>query len=168
MMRIKLFVIVFLWCVSCGYRPVTGTVPGGGKTIYVPLVGNKTPYPSLAGPLTSVLRHRLAVSGVEVVNKSAGTARLQVKILGVQGDPGMLGTQGDQLVPVDTVWRIEAEARVIGSDGEDLKGPTLFDVQGRAFAQGGSALGEESLGQRERTDLLDDLADAIVSKLFEN
>jgi hypothetical protein len=167
-MRMLFFTVVVVCCFSCGYRPVTGVVPGGGKAIYVPVVENKTPYPSLAGPMTSVLRQRLAVSGVEVVSKGAGAVRLRVTILQVQGDPGMLGTRGDQLVPVDTIWRIEAEARVIGLDGKNLRGPIRFDVQGRAFAQGGSALGEESLGQRERTNLLDDLADAIVSKLFEN
>jgi hypothetical protein len=80
----------------------------------------------------------------------------------------MLGTEGDQLVPVDTLWRIKAEARVIGVDGTNLKGPSQFEVKGRSFAEGGSPLGQEALGQRERTDLLDDLADAIVSKLFED
>jgi hypothetical protein len=167
-MGVFFFTAIVACFVSCGYRPVAGVIPGGGKSVYVPLVENKTSYPSLAGPMTSVLRHRLAVSGVDVVSKGAGAVRLQVTILQVDGDPGMLGTQGDHLVPVDTIWRIEAEARVIGLDGKNLKGPTQFDVQGRSFAQGGSPLGEESLGQRERTSLLDELADAIVSKLFED
>jgi outer membrane lipopolysaccharide assembly protein LptE/RlpB len=167
-MRIFFIIAVIVCCASCGYRPVTGVVPGGGKSIRVPLVKNKTAYPSLSAPMTSVLRYRLAASGVEVVNTGKGVVRLQVIILQVQGEPGMLGTEGERLVPVDTLWRIKAEARVVDAGGKNLKGPAKFDVQGRSFAQGGSPLGQEALSQRERTELLDDLADAIVSKLFED
>lgn len=166
-MRIILLSVWILFCASCGYRPVTAAVPGDGRAVFVPLVENKTPYASLSAPMTSVLRQRLAASGVEVVLKGAGAARLLVVILQVDGAPGMLGTQGDHLVPVDTLWRMVAEARVVEASGKAIVGPTRFEVEGRSFAQGGSPLAEESLGQRARTDLLDELADAIVSQLFE-
>jgi hypothetical protein len=167
-MRMVFFAALVGCCVCCGYRSVKGAVPGGDRSIRVPLVQNKTAYPSLSAPMTSVLRYRIAESGIEVVNKGKGVVRLQVTILQVHGKPGMLGTEGRRLVPVDTLWRIQAEARIVDADGENLKGPAEFDVQGRSFAQGGSPLGQEALSQRERTDLLDDLADAIVSKLFED
>ncbi|MCP4200089.1 MAG: hypothetical protein GY762_23350 [Proteobacteria bacterium] len=165
----KFLIVAAIMCfVSCGYRPVKGVVPGGGKSIRVPLVQNKTAYPSLSAPMTSVLRYRMAESGVAVVNKGEGVVRLQVTILQVHGEPGMLGTEGERLVPVDTLWRIQAEARIVDAAGENLKGPAKFDVSGRSFAQGGSPLGQEVLSQRERTELLDDLADAIVAKFFED
>ncbi len=151
---------------SCGYRSVRGAAPGDTGAIHVPLVRNEAAFAGLAGPLTSAMRKRLARSGVEVVGSGEGVPRLEITIVEVHGDPGMLTTRDDRLTPVDTIWNITARARIVRADGAELVEARHFDVQGRAYS-GGTVLAEESLGHRRRQALLDDLSDVIARSFFE-
>ncbi len=159
-------VIALAAIVSCGYQPLLGTVPGGDSKVHVPLVENKTPYLGLAGSLTSAIRLRLAGSGIPVTSYSRNAATLAVTINRVEGKPGMLGTKEDKLIPVDSIWRIQATARLIDSGKVLIAGPFQFEVAGRAFS-GDNVQAEESLGHHRRQSLLDDLADEIARHLFE-
>lgn len=171
--RIVIAVLVLL--VSCGYRPQSSTVPGGGSAVHVPTAKNKTSYPDLSGPLTSAVRRRLSRDGLLVVGKGHGAAQLQITILEVRTRPGMLGTEGNRLegnrlernrlIPIDTIWRIQTEAELTEPGGAQIASGEQFMVEGRAFSPSG-ALSEESLGHRRRQALLDDLADAISKRLF--
>ena len=158
--------IVLLFVTSCGYAPVWGTLPGGGSEIRVPMVENRTAYPGLAGPLTAALRKRLAKSGLKVVH-DGDAPRLQVTIVQVSSGPGMLTSQDDRLRPVDSIESIAVEYLLKSSSGEEMTEVDIVEVSGRAYS-GGSPLAEESLGQRERQALLDELADAISVNLLEN
>ncbi len=151
---------------ACGYRAVRGTVPGGGDAIHVPVAGNSTAYPGLAGPLSAAVRKRLARSGVKVVGSKKGAPRLEITITDARGVPGMLTTRDDRLTPVDTVWNITVEAKITRLGDDDLAPLEQFEAQGRAYS-GGTVLAEESLGHRRRQVLLDDLADDIARFFFE-
>ncbi|MCP4674966.1 MAG: hypothetical protein GY854_05565 [Deltaproteobacteria bacterium] len=143
-----------------------GTVPGGGDKIHVPVAGNNTSYPGLAGPLSAAVRKRLARSGVEVVGSGKGAPRLEITIVEARGETGMLTTRDDRLTPVDTIWHIIVEARITRLGDDEAQAPEQFEAQGRAYS-GGTVLAEESLGHRRRQALLDDLADAIATYFFE-
>ncbi|MCP4600627.1 MAG: hypothetical protein GY847_08870 [Proteobacteria bacterium] len=158
--------VILLLPAACGYTPILGTVSGGGSDIHVPLACNETAYPSLRGPLTEALRKRAARSGIEVVNRKKGVPSLEVTILRVQGEPGMLTTKDNRLIPVDSIWCISAEARLVVSNSGMPKELETFEVCGRAYS-GGTVLAEESLGHRRRKALMDDLADAVVRHFFE-
>jgi hypothetical protein len=159
-----MFVIVYASLTSCGYKPVVGHVAGG--QVCVAIVENKTPYPGLSHSLTSALRHRLSTSGIRVVRGGNRVAGLRVTILAVEGRPGMLGTREGHLIPLDSIWRIRADARLTGPDGLEIAGSDQFQVVGRSYS-GGNPQAEESLGDRRRLSLVDDLADAVVAYLFE-
>jgi hypothetical protein len=150
--------------VGCGYRPLVARVPGGGERIAVPPVENRTSYAGLAGPLAGALRRALARDGLEVVGAGQGAPRLEVVLQRVDGGPGMLGTSGERLVPVDLRWEVTAEAAVVGADGVRA-GPTEVRVDGRSMA-GGGATAEEALGDRARQSLMEELAREIVRVLF--
>lgn len=158
--------IALLFAASCGYAPVSGTLPGGGNEIRVPTVENRTSYSGLAGPLTGALRKRIAKSGLKVVH-DGGAPSLRVTIVKVSGKPGMLTTRNDRLAPVDTIECIVVEYRLVDLRGVVLTDTQSVEVSGRAYS-GGSPLAEESLGQRERRALLDKLADAVAERLMES
>jgi hypothetical protein len=151
---------------ACGYAPLIGRVPGGGDRVSIPVAQNRTPYDGLAGPLTSALRQKLAVSGVEVEPTGGSAPALEVRILRVELSPGMLGVSGGRLVPLESVSRIEAEASLVRSDGAVLEGPVQVSAEGRSLA-GGNVSAEESLAARGRLYLMDDLANAVVAAIFE-
>jgi hypothetical protein len=150
---------------SCGYTPQSGTLPGGGNEIRVPIAKNKTAYPGLAGPFTAALRQRLARSGIRVVSEG-DAPRLEVIIVDVNTRPGMLTARKDRLSPVDSIESIVAEYKLTDAAGVSLVEPDRIEVSGRAYS-GGSPLAEESLGQRRRQALRDALADDIALRLFD-
>ena len=155
-----------IFVLACGYKPIASTVPGGGKSIHVPLVKNQTSYADLAAPLTTAIRHRLARSGIRVVSGNKGAPRLLVTIVSVQGEPGMLGVRNNRLVPLDTMWSIRVEATIRSANGTTLTEPEVLLAHGRAFS-GDSAMSEEALGKRRRQVLLEDLAEYVAQYLFE-
>ena len=154
-----------LLVISCGYRPVRGTVPGGSDEIHVPSVINKTPHPALAGPLTASVRRQLAKDGLHVVDKGHSAARLHITIYHIESKPGMLTARDDQLIPLDSVWRIRIEAHITDPKGALIAGPEKLSVEGRAVAAG-NPLFQESQGNRRLTTLLDELARAISRQMF--
>jgi hypothetical protein len=155
-----------IFVLACGYKPIASTVPGGGKSIHVPLVKNRTPYADLVAPLTAAIRHRLARGGIRVVSGNKGAPRLHVTIVGVEGKPGMLGVENDRLVPLDTIWSIRVETTIRSTNGTMLAEPEVLLAHGRAFS-GDSPTSEEALGKRRRQALLEDLAEYIARYLFE-
>jgi hypothetical protein len=140
-------------------------VPGGGEQIHVPPVANRTSYGGLAGPLTGALRRNLARDGLDVVGSGQGAPRLEVVLVRIDGGPGMLGTAGDRLVPVDLRWEVAAESAVVGPDGGARAGPLEVRVEGSSVARGG-VTAEETLGARAREELMDELAREIVRAMF--
>ena len=162
---ISLFAASFslLFAVSCGYRSVGATTGEGGKRIAVPIARNQTAMKGLAGPLTSSLRIKLAKTGLEVTQSNRGAPRLEVDIILVESEPGMLTVNGSHLDAVDSIRSIHARATLVGYDGEILEGPHQFEVQGRAYA-GGNPVSDEALGSRKLRALLDDLAAEIVAR----
>lgn len=158
--------MVLLFVASCGYAPVAGKVPGGGSEVRVPMVENRTAYSGLAGPLTAALRQRLAKSGLNVVY-DGGAPSLEVTIVQVSSGPGMLTAREDRLRPVDSIESVVAEFTLTSSGGKTLVEPDRVEASGRAYS-GGGPLAEESLGQRRRQALLDELADAIAERLVES
>jgi outer membrane lipopolysaccharide assembly protein LptE/RlpB len=151
---------------GCGYRPVIGALPPGVDSVHVPPVANATARAGLAAPLTSALRKRLARSGIEVTRKGAAHARLEVEILEVGSEPGMVSTEDGRLVPEDAIWSVRAVARLVDPGGRPLAEPVWISRRGRA-STGGSVHAEQALGHRRRLQLLDELADGIVAELFE-
>jgi hypothetical protein len=151
---------------ACGYRPVLGTLPDGLEAIHVPTVTNETAFAGLTAPLTSSLRKRVARSGLPVVGPGKGGARLEARIVDVRSEPGMVTAANGRLVPVDTLWTIRVEARLVGPGDRSLSMTEVFERQGRAYS-GGSVRAEEALGGRSRLALLDELADVIVRSLLE-
>ena len=149
---------------GCGYRPLVARVPGGGERIAVPPVENRTSYAGLAGPLAGALRRELARDGLDVVGSGQGAPRLEVVLARIDGGPGMLGTAGDRLVPVDIRWEVTAEAAVVDAGGA-RSDPVQVRAVGRSVA-GDGVTAEEELGDRTRQQLVDELAREIVRALF--
>jgi len=150
---------------SCGYQPLIARVPGGGTAISVPLVENRTAHADLAAPLTSALRRRLAGEGLDVRSAGGPVPALEVEIKSVNGMAGLVEQRGERLLPLESVWRIEVEARVAAPDGTLIAGPERVAAEGRAIA-GGDALAEQALGARRRAELLDELGARIVEALL--
>lgn len=142
-----------------------GHVPGGGDRVSIPVASNRTPYDGLAGPLTAALRSKLALLGVEVVSAGGSAPSLEVRILRVDLSPGMLGVSDGRLVPFENISRVEAEARLVRSDGAVLAGPATVSVEGRNLT-GGSVGAEEALASRGRLYLMDALADVVAGAIF--
>ena len=154
-----------LFASHCGYRPLKGSVPGGGRDIHVPLVKNRTPYPGLVAPLTSAIRRQSAASGLHVVRTRQDVPRIEATIVAVAQRPGMLRAEAGHLLPVDTIWSISVEATLVDANGQIAVGPELIEIKGRAYS-GTTVQSEESMGQHRREALMDDVADAIVTFMF--
>jgi len=150
---------------SCGYRPLVGTVPGGGRDVVIPTAENNTAYVELSGPLTAALRRSSARYGLTVAASDSNAARLRAVVVAVNGEPGMLKVEGKSLVPLDKVWRIDVDAELFGADGAVLVPKKRFSAEGRAFLVS-TPDAEEALGQERRAALVDEIADAIVSFVF--
>ena len=160
------FALTLLAIVSCGYRPVRGQVPGGGGEVCVPPVENRTSYPGLTAQLTYSLRKRLARSGIDVKMKGEGAPNLKVTIAEVEGGPGMVQAENGGLVPLERIWKIKAEAKLVRPGGKEIFGAESFEVSARSYT-GDNPLAEESLGQRGLLALLDELSDEIAVRIFE-
>ena len=154
------------FCVACGYKPVTAQLPQGVNAIAVPVAENRTAYDDLSVPLTSTLRRTAARAGISVITKGARAAVLRVSVVSVQGEAGMLQKEGNHLLALDRIWRIEADASLEGRDGTVIIPQQRFTVSGRSLALSSSS-SEEALAAERRATLLDDLAAAIVRDFFE-
>jgi outer membrane lipopolysaccharide assembly protein LptE/RlpB len=158
---------IFLLLPGCGYHPISGTIPGGGSVVHVKPATNETPFPGLASPITSALRKRLVQAGIEVVGSGHGAPRIEIRLVEVDSSPGMLTASNGRLKPMDTIWSIAATVTVSKPGAPALAGPRRFEVKGRSFS-GDGVLAEESLGERRRVALIDDLVDQIVADMFEH
>ena len=158
------FLFLVLLC-GCGYRPLSASMPDGVASVVVPTAGNRTAYAGLAAPLTAEVRRKAAEAGVSIRASDARAARLEMTVVSVNGQPGMLRVDENQLVPVDQVWRIDVEAVLLDADGEILVPKTRLTASGRAFVVSNTA-SEEALGRERRAALMDDIAEAVVQYVF--
>jgi len=151
---------------GCGYRSVQGVVPGGGRAVHVPVVRNETACADLAAALTASLREAVAMSGLDAVGDGEGAPRLEVSIESVEAGPGSVASDGDRLSPVDLIWRMEVEARIVSPSGRVLAGPERIASDGRSLA-GSGAVADEALGARARLAVADAIAAEVVGVLLE-
>jgi hypothetical protein len=164
--RARATVAALVVLASCGYAPVKSRLPDGAEAVHIPLVGNETAFPDIAGALTKALRIRTQESGLRVVARSGGVHRLRATIVAVNGAPGMLTADGDRLKPLDTIWQVTVEARLEDADGRVVKGPERFEAAGRAYS-GPNPVSEEAIGHERRLALEDDIANMIVRYMFQ-
>jgi hypothetical protein len=150
---------------SCGYKPLNGTQPNGMIAVVIPTVQDRTAYAGSATPLTSALRRKTAEFGLDVESSGASAARLIVAIVNINNQAGQLKVDDRRLLPMDTIWRIEVEARLEDAAGNIIIPEQSFVASGRALVQGSPDL-EEARAKDRRTALFDDLAEMIVSYMF--
>ena len=159
--------LVTCWFSACGYSFVGRSAAEGKQAVTIPIAKNETAFAGLTGPLTEALRQRAAMSGLNVLDRDPKAPRLEVTIVKIASEPGVLVAKEKRLLPVDAVWHIEATAQLVAAGGQLLRGPYTYSADGRSYA-GGSILEEEALASRQRISLLDDLAASIVSELVES
>lgn len=147
--------------ISCGYVPLANPDANAGRTWTIPIVENRTAQTGLSGPLTDALRQQAAMRGLTIVSENTHAVRLEVVILSVSVAPGALTAERGALAPLDSIWRIDAEARLEGGLGRVEDGPHAFHVHGRSY-RGGGMLEEDTLAERRRSVLIEDLAANIV------
>lgn len=150
---------------SCGYRPLTGSLPSGLRAMVIPSVQNHTAYSNLTAPLTAALRRKAMESGIQVEARGEKAGRLNVTVVAVNGEAGMLRAEGKNLVPIDKIWRIDVEAELVDADGAVLVQKQRFSASGRAFVVS-DPVSEEALAAERRAAMMDDIADGIVSYMF--
>jgi hypothetical protein len=150
---------------SCGYKPMNGTLPKGTVAVVISVVENQTAFSSAAAPLTTALRRKAAEAGVNVESSGARAARLIVTIVKIDNEAGMLKADDKQLIPLDTIWRIEVEAQLEDAAGNIIVARQSFVASGRSLVQGSPDL-EEARATDRRAAILEDIADMIVSYMF--
>ena len=149
--------------VGCGYRPVHGGGASRFGSVSVPAARNLTARADVAADLTAALRRRAAASGVRV--EASGTPRLEVTILDLEDSPGAVTLASGRLAPAELVWRLVAEAAVVGAGGEVLRGPERFEVDG--FSRyGDGPRAAEALAARSHAEMIDTLAERVVERLL--
>ena len=124
-----------------------------------------TPFSGLAAPLTSSIRRQTALLGLNVVESGLNAPKVTATIVSATQRPGMLTIENQHVVPVDSILSLSVEVGLVDAAGESLIESQMLEVKGRAIS-GNSPLDEESLAQRRREGLLDDMAEMIVSYLF--
>ncbi len=130
------------------------------------MVTNSTAFAGMSSPLTGALRTRLASYGVEVVSDRNGARELQVEILSVREQPGMLGVSDGRLISRDVLWRVELGVSMVDSGGEVRIPSRRVVAEGRALATGG-IVGEAASGEWTRSELIDTLARRVASLVLE-
>lgn len=156
-MRRALF-LAFMVAAGCGYRFATpgGALPGGARSVHVPVFENRSQEPSVEAFVTEAVRERYARAGL--LGGAASETTLTGVVLGVTASPTVVynSTQGAP------TYQVSATVQVTLAKGGVVLGQSVVSLM-EEFPSGADVL----LTEANRGAALRRLAEALARELVD-